>query len=43
VDTRGFLYELDPPIPVQVLPGNVRGARKRPIEGLLPLPPGYKL
>jgi len=30
VDTRGFLYELDPPIPVQVLPGNVRGARKRP-------------
>lgn len=35
--TRGYRYELTPPIPLQVLPGRIRGSRKRPIPGLRPL------
>jgi hypothetical protein len=30
VDTRGYLVTLDPPVPVEVLPGRIRSARKRP-------------
>jgi len=30
IDTRGFQYELTPPINVEVLPGNIRSARKIP-------------
>ncbi|MBS1123333.1 MAG: Peptidoglycan-binding domain 1 protein, partial [Deltaproteobacteria bacterium] len=30
IDTRGFLYELTPPVPVDVVPGNIRSARKTP-------------
>jgi hypothetical protein len=30
IDTRGFLYELTPPVPVNVLPGNIRSVRKTP-------------
>jgi Putative peptidoglycan binding domain len=30
LDTRGFLYELTPPIAVEVLPGNIRSERKVP-------------
>jgi hypothetical protein len=30
IDTRGFLYELTPPVAVNVLPGNIRSQRKRP-------------
>jgi len=30
IDTRGFLYELTPPINVEVLPGNIRSPRKIP-------------
>ena len=30
IDTRGFLYELTPPVPVDVLPGNIRSERKVP-------------
>jgi hypothetical protein len=30
IDTRGFLYELTPPVPVDVLQGNIRSARKIP-------------
>jgi hypothetical protein len=30
VDTRGFLYELTPPVPVDVKLGNIKSARKRP-------------
>lgn len=29
-DTRGFLYELTPPVPVTVLPGRILSERKRP-------------
>jgi hypothetical protein len=30
VDTRGFLYELTPPVHIEVLPGNIRSQRKVP-------------
>jgi hypothetical protein len=33
VDTRGYLFELTPPVPVEVLPGNLRGRRRRPSDG----------
>ncbi len=36
--SRGFLYELDPPLPVNVLEGNIRGAQKKPIAGYVPKP-----
>ncbi len=35
---RGFLFELDPPVPVNVLPGNIRGTTTRPLAGFFPLP-----
>ena len=34
VDTRGYLFELTPPVPVEVLEGNVRGRRRRPSTDL---------
>jgi hypothetical protein len=30
IDTRGFVYELTPPVPVDVLAGNIRSDRKTP-------------
>jgi hypothetical protein len=36
VDTRGFLYELTPPVAIDVLRGNVRSARKTPPADALP-------
>ena len=36
IDTRGFLYELTPPVPVEVLRGNIRSDRKVPPLGALP-------
>ena len=30
VDTRGFLYELTPPVHIDVLPGKIRSERKVP-------------
>ena len=36
--SRGYLYELTPPVPVNVLEGNVRGSARRAIEGFRPLP-----
>jgi hypothetical protein len=30
IDTRGFMYELTPPVHVEVLPGNIRSQRKVP-------------
>jgi hypothetical protein len=30
IDTRGFLFELTPPVHVEVLPGNIRSPRKIP-------------
>lgn len=40
IATRGYVYELTPPLPVTVLRGTLRGRRKTPITGALPLPPG---
>ncbi|MDB4981535.1 MAG: hypothetical protein JWM82_2287 [Myxococcales bacterium] len=31
--TRGFYYELDPPLPVEVLEGRIMGAREKPLSG----------
>lgn len=36
--TRGFRFELTPPVPVEVLRGNVRGRPDRPVAGFFPLP-----
>ena len=36
VDTRGFLYELTPPVPVNVLKGNIRSQRKIPPKNSAP-------
>ncbi|MCB9598244.1 MAG: hypothetical protein H6719_36360 [Sandaracinaceae bacterium] len=38
LDNRGFLFELDPPVPVEVLAGNIRGGQQRPLAGFFPLP-----
>ena len=36
VDTRGFLYEMTPPVPVVVTKGNIRSARKIPPRARAP-------
>ena len=38
LDTRGYLYELVDPIPVDVTEGRVRGHRQTPIKGYMPKP-----
>lgn len=38
LDTRGFLFELTPPVPVEVRRGRVRGQPRRPPEAYFPLP-----
>jgi hypothetical protein len=38
IPSRGYAYLLDPPIPVSVLEGQVRGTEKRPIIGYVPKP-----
>ena len=35
---RGFYYELDPPLPVEVLEGRVKGTLTKPIAGYVPKP-----
>jgi hypothetical protein len=37
LDSRGYLYELTPPVPIEVLEGTVRGRVRQPIEGARPL------
>jgi putative peptidoglycan binding protein len=39
IDTRGFLYELTPPVPVNVLRGNIMTARKTPPIATAPARP----
>jgi len=39
--SRGFLFELTPPLPVEVLEGNILGSAKHPIESYVPVP-GHK-
>jgi hypothetical protein len=38
IPSRGYLYELDPPVPVNVLEGNIMGDQKKPILGYVPEP-----
>jgi hypothetical protein len=35
---RGFYYELDPPLPVDVLEGTIKGQLQKPIAGYVPKP-----
>jgi hypothetical protein len=37
VPSRGYLYELDPPVPVRVLPGRIAGERQRPVSSVVPI------
>ncbi len=36
--SRGYGYELDPPLPIEVRTGTVRGLRKQPVEEYVPRP-----
>jgi hypothetical protein len=36
--TRGFSYKMDPPLPVEVLEGEIKGVAKEPIVGYVPKP-----
>jgi hypothetical protein len=38
IPSRGFIYQLDPPLPVTVLEGNIMGDQKTPIIGYVPKP-----
>jgi hypothetical protein len=38
IPSRGFEFELDPPMPVNVLEGTIRGEAKEPVEGPVPKP-----
>jgi hypothetical protein len=37
VPTRGYLYELDPPVPVRVLQGRIAGERQKPVSSVITL------
>ena len=36
--SRGFYYELDPPVPVEVLEGRIKGTRQKPPTGYVRKP-----
>src|SRR5262252_6834156 len=36
--SRGYYYELDPPVPIEVLEGHVKGTRQKPIGGYVRKP-----
>jgi hypothetical protein len=38
IPSRGYAYYLDPPLPVNVLEGTIRGAQRTPIIGYVPKP-----
>jgi hypothetical protein len=38
IPSRGYAYYLDPPLPVEVLKGEIKGAQKTPIIGYMPKP-----
>lgn len=38
IPSRGFEFELDPPISVNVLEGTIRGSLQDPLEGYVPKP-----
>jgi hypothetical protein len=38
IPSRGYVYQLDPPLPVNVLEGDIRGEQKTPVIGYVPKP-----
>jgi hypothetical protein len=38
IPSRGYAYMLEPPVPVTVLEGNIRGSQRTPIIGYVPKP-----
>ena len=38
IPSRGYVYTLDPPLPVNVLEGEIKGNAKKPIVGYVPKP-----
>jgi hypothetical protein len=38
IASRGFAYQLDPPLPVEVRPGQIKGRLQAPIDGYVPRP-----
>ena len=38
IPSRGYAYYLDPPLPVDVLEGEIKGTQKKPIIGYVPKP-----
>jgi hypothetical protein len=38
IPSRGYAYYLDPPLPVNVLEGTIKGPQKKPIIGYVPKP-----
>jgi hypothetical protein len=38
IPSRGFSYQLDPPLPVEVLEGEIKGEQKEPLLGYIPKP-----
>lgn len=38
IPSRGYVYVLDPPLPVNVLEGEIKGNAKKPIAGYVPKP-----
>jgi hypothetical protein len=38
IPSRGYVYQLDPPLPVNVLEGEIKGEQKTPIIGYVPKP-----
>lgn len=38
IPSRGYVYELDPPLPVNVLKGTIKGELQEPVEGFVPKP-----
>ncbi len=38
IPSRGYAFVLDPPVPVSVLEGDIKGAQKQPVAGYVPKP-----
>jgi hypothetical protein len=38
VPSRGYAFYLDPPLPVNVLEGEIKGTQKKPMVGYFPKP-----
>jgi hypothetical protein len=38
IPSRGYVFTLDPPLPVNVLEGEIKGNAKKPIIGYVPKP-----